>query len=450
MFRNSEFSRLGGRFLLMGVPMGVLSAVVLGLAVEPSAPSSARVRAFTGATIMPVSGPPVMDGVLVVDGGRIVAVGPRATTEVPAGAEVVECSGKTIVPGLVCTHSHIGSPSGGDGSSPIQPEARVLDAIDIRDTTVAKARAGGLTTVNIMPGSGHLVSGQTLYLKLRTGKTVEELAIRNADGTMAGGLKMANGTNSMRDAPFPGTRGKSAALVRQEFLKARDYQRKLAAAGGDAAKLPDRALGLETLVEVLDGRRVVHHHTHRADDILTVLRLKEEFGFKVVLHHVSDAWMVADEIAAAGVGCSIINLDSPGGKLEAKDIDWKNGAELERRGVVTAVHTDDPINDSRWMLRSAALSARGGMSREKAIESVTLAGAKLLGLDARLGSLEPGKDADFVLLSGDPLSIYTRVLETWIEGEKVFDLARPEDRLMAEGGPGAGTARLTSTCCFSR
>lgn len=434
----------------MGVPMGVLSAVVLGLAVEPSAPSSARLRAFTGATIMPVSGPPVMDGVLVVDGGRIVAVGPRATTEVPAGAEVVECSGKTIVPGLVCTHSHIGSPSGGDGSSPIQPEARVLDAIDIRDTTVAKARAGGLTTVNIMPGSGHLVSGQTLYLKLRTGKTVEELAIRNADGTMAGGLKMANGTNSMRDAPFPGTRGKSAALVRQEFLKARDYQRKLAAAGGDAAKLPDRALGLETLVEVLDGRRVVHHHTHRADDILTVLRLKEEFGFKVVLHHVSDAWMVADEIAAAGVGCSIINLDSPGGKLEAKDIDWKNGAELERRGVVTAVHTDDPINDSRWMLRSAALSARGGMSREKAIESVTLAGAKLLGLDARLGSLEPGKDADFVLLSGDPLSIYTRVLETWIEGEKVFDLARPEDRLMAEGGPGAGTARLTSTCCFSR
>jgi imidazolonepropionase-like amidohydrolase len=450
MFRISEFSRRGGRFLHRGVPMGMLGVVVLGLAVEPSSPSRARVRAFTGATIVPVSGPPVMDGVLVVDGGRIVAVGPRATTEVPEGAEVVECGGKTIVPGLVCTHSHIGSPSGGDGSSPIQPEARVLDAIDIRDTTVAKARAGGLTTVNIMPGSGHLVSGQTLYLKLRTGKTVEELAIRNTDGSVAGGLKMANGTNSMRDAPFPGTRGKSAALVRQEFLKARDYQRKLVAAGGDAANLPDRALGLETLVEVLDGRRVVHHHTHRADDILTVLRLKEEFGFKVVLHHVSDAWMVADEIAAAGVGCSIINLDSPGGKLEAKDIDWKNGAELERRGVVTAVHTDDPINDSRWMLRSAALSARGGMSREKAIESVTLAGAKLLGLDARLGSLEPGKDADFVLLSGDPLSIYTRVLETWIEGEKVFDLARPEDRLMAEGGPGAGTARLTSTCCFSR
>lgn len=453
-----EFRSSPLRLALVLVPVGLLAAVLMGAAVEPEvpmdkaplAPPASPLRAFTGATILPVSGPPVADGVLVVEGGRIVAVGPRTTTAVPAGAEVIDCTGKTILPGLVCTHSHIGSPSGGDASSPVQPETRVLDAIDIRDTTLAKARAGGLTTVNIMPGSGHLVSGQTVYLKLRPGKTVEDLAIKNPDGSVAGGLKMANGTNSMRDPPFPGTRGKSAALVRQEFLKARDYQRKIAAAEGDPAKRPDRNLALETLVEVLDGRRVVHHHTHRADDILTVLRLKQEFGFKVVLHHVSDAWKVADEIAAAGVGCSIINLDSPGGKLEARDIDWKNGAELERRGVVTAIHTDDPITDSRWMLRSAALSVRGGMSREKAIESVTLAGARLLGLEGRLGSLEAGKDADFVLLSGDPLSIYTRVLETWIDGAKAFDLSRPEDRLMAEGGPGAGSARLNSTCCFSR
>ena len=443
---------------LLSAPLALLALMLSGMAVPPvqagaeKKPSAAPdpVRAFTGATVLPVSGPPVVDGVVVVDGGKIVAVGPRATTLVPAGAEVVDCAGKTIMPGLVCTHSHIGSPAGGDASSPIQPEARVLDAIDIRDPSVARARAGGLTTVNIMPGSGHLVSGQTVYLKLRAGRTVEDLAVRNPDGTPAGGLKMANGTNSLREPPFPGTRGKSAALVRQEFLKARDYQRKIAEAAGDAAKLPDRNLGLETLVEVLDGRRVVHHHTHRADDILTVLRLKQEFGFQVVLHHVSDAWQVADEIAAAGVGCSIINLDSPGGKLEARDIDWKNGAELVRRGVVTAVHTDDPINDSRWMLRSAALSVRGGMSREQAIESVTLAGAKLLGLDARLGSLDPGKDADLVVLSGDPLSIYTRVLETWVDGDKVFDLSRPEDRLWAEGGPGAGLVRLNSTCCFNR
>ncbi len=443
---------------LLTAPLVLLAAAVTGAAVSRAeaqadarpAAASRSLRAFTGATVIPVSGPPVTDGVLVIDGSKIVAVGPRAATPVPAGAEVVDATGKTIIPGLVCTHSHIGAPSGGDASSPIQPEARVLDAIDIRDPSVARARAGGLTTVNIMPGSGHLVSGQTLYLKLRTGRTIEDLALRNPDGTVAGGLKMANGTNSLREPPFPGTRGKSAALVRQELLKAREYQRKVAAAADDAAKRPDRNLAMEALVEVLEGRRVVHHHTHRADDILSVLRLKREFGFQVVLHHVSDAWQVADEIAAAGVGCSIINLDSPGGKLEVRDIDWKNGAELVRRGVVTAVHTDDPITDSRWMLRSAALGVRGGMTREQALESVTLAGAKLLGLDQRLGSLEPGKDADLVVLSGDPLSVYTRVLETWIDGERVFDLSRPEDRKWSEGGPGAGLGQLTSSCCFYR
>jgi len=387
---------------------------------------------------------------MVMDGGKILAVGTADLRSQWPQAEAVDCTGKVIMPGLICTHSHIGEPSGGDSSSPIQPETRVIDSIDIRSTSLPRARAGGLTTVNIMPGSGHLVSGQTVYLKLREGRTVEELALKHADGSLMGGLKMANGTNSIRDTPFPGTRGKSAALVRQQFLKARDYQRKVAAAAGDAAKLPDRDLGLETLVEVLDGRRVVHHHTHRADDILTVLRLKEEFGFKVVLHHVSDGWKVANEIAAAGAGCSIINVDSPGGKLEARDLDWKTGAELVARGVITAVHTDDPVTDSRWMLRSAALSVRGGMSREKAIESVTLAGARLLGLEARTGSLEAGKDADFAILSGDPISIYTRVEQTWVEGEKVFDLSRPGDRLMAEGGYGAGSTRLNTTCCFSK
>ena len=433
-------------------PAALLAIAAFGFAQNdvPAAPPPVKPRAFTGARIFPVAGPVIEDGVLVVIGGRITTVGPRAAVAVPGDAEVVDCKGKVILPGLICTHSHIGEPSGGDMSSPIQPETRVIDSINIRDNTLARARAGGLTTVNIMPGSGHLISGQTAYLKLRNGRTVEELAVRNADGSIAGGLKMANGTNSIKEAPFPGTRGKSAALVRQEFLKARDYQRKVAAAAGDPTKLPDRDLGLETLVEVLEGRRVVHHHTHRADDILTVLRLKEEFGFKVVLHHVSDAWKVADEIAAAGAGCSLINLDSPGGKLEARDIDWRNGAELEKRGVITAIHTDDPITDSRWLLRSAALSVRGGMSREKAIEAVTLSGAKLLGLEKQIGSLEPGKDADFAVLSGDPLSTYTRVEQTWVDGEKVFDLARPEDALMAEGGSGAGSSRLGSTCCFSK
>lgn len=405
----------------------------------------AETRAFVGADIIPVTAEEIPDGVLVVDSGKILAMGARGAVDIPEGASVIDVKGRVLFPGLVCTHSHIGKVSGGDRSGPIQPDVRALDSVDVRDSTIEKARAGGLTLVNIMPGSGHLLSGQTIYLKLRDGNTIDDLAVKNADGSVAGGIKMANGTNPLRDAPFPGTRGKSVALVRQTFIEAQAYQAKLAGAGDDPV---ERDLALEAMVEILEGKRVVHHHTHRHDDIVTVLRLQREFGFKVVLHHVSEAWKVADEIAAAKVPCSIILLDSPGGKLEARDLEWKNGAVLEQAGVLTAFHTDDPINDSRWFLRSAGLAVRAGMSRQKALEGMTIAGARMLDRGEVTGSLEVGKLADFVVLSGDPLSIYTRVQETWVEGVKVFDLDNPDDRKWAEGGFGAGHSRQAEGCCF--
>lgn len=417
---------------------------------EASEPK-AEVRAYTNATIYPVSGPKVDGATLLIKGDTIVAVG--RDVEIPEGAERIDCEGKTIIPGLICTHSHIGQVAGADSSSPIQPEVRVMDSIDVRDTSIDKARAGGITTVNLMAGSGHLLSGQTVYLKLRKGNTIEDLAIELPDGSFAGGVKMANGTNSIRESgPFPGTRGKSAALVRQRFLDARAYlEKRTKHFEGEVKDAPfERDLALETLADILEGKRTVHHHTHRHDDILTVLRLKKEFGFKVVLHHVSEAWKVADEIAEAEVPCSIIFLDSPGGKLEARDLEWRNGAELEKRGVLTALHTDDPINDSRWFLRNAAIGVRAGMSRQKALEALTLAGAKMLDLEDSTGSLDAGKKADFVVLSGDPFSIYTRVLETHIEGRKVFDLSNEQDRLFAEGGYGAGHGRKAAGCCFYR
>lgn len=411
--------------------------------------SEPPVIAYTNATIYRVSGPRIEKGTLVIKGDLILDVGSSREITIPEGAKVIDASGKTIIPGMICTHSHIGSGSGGDSSSPIQPEVRLYDSVNVRDASISRARAGGITTVNIMSGSGHLLSGQTIYLKLRRGNTIDDLTIELEDGSRAYGVKMANGTNSIRDnGTFPGTRGKSAALVRQRFLDARAYRDKLAKAGPDNPV--ERDLALETLVDIIEGRRVVHHHTHRHDDILTVLRLKNEFGFKVVLHHVSEAWKVADEIAAAEAPCSLIFLDSPGGKLEARDFDWKNGMELEKRGVLTALHTDDPINDSRWFLRNAAVGVRAGMSKAKALEALTLAGAKMLELDDSIGSLEKGKQADFVILSGDPFSIYTRILETHIEGEKVFDLEDPNDRLFAEGGFGAGHQREASGCCFYR
>lgn len=425
-------------------PLAILA--VIAVASLGGGEDSSPIRAYVGAHIIPVTAPEIPDGVLLVEGETIVTVGKRDEVAIPKGAKVIDLKGKFLFPGLVCTHSHVGKVQGGDSSSPIQPGVRVLDSIDVLDSTLEKARAGGITMANLMSGSGHLLSGQTAYLKLRDGVTVEELALRNEDGSMAGGIKMANGTNSIKGSGgSPGTRGKSAALVREQFIKAQQYRDKIAA-GGDNP--PDRDLAMEALVDVLEGRKVVHHHTHRHDDIITVLRLKKEFGFKVVLHHVSEAWKVADEIAESGASCSIIYLDSPGGKLEARDLEWKNGAELEKRGVLTAFHTDDPINDSRWFLRSAGLAVRSGMSRQKALEAVTIAGARMMDQEEHTGSLTAGKKADFVVLNGDPLSVYTRVLETHVEGNKVFDLADPGDRLWAEGGFGAGHRRLASGCCF--
>ncbi|HET6272018.1 MAG TPA: amidohydrolase family protein, partial [Bacteroidota bacterium] len=170
------------------------------------------------------------------------------------------------------------------------------------------------------------------------------------------------------------------------------------------------------------------------DDILTVLRLAKEFGFRVVLHHVSEGALVAKEIAEAKAPCSIIVIDSPGGKLEAINLAYETGAILEKAGVDVAFHTDDGITDSRLFLRSAAFAVRAGMTRPKALEGLTLAGARMLDLDKRVGSLAPGKDADFAILSSDPLSVYTHVEQTWVEGQKVWDRANPEDRKYAVGG----------------
>jgi imidazolonepropionase-like amidohydrolase len=401
--------------------------------------------AYVGARIIPVNGPEIPNGVLIVEGGKIRALGAAGSTPIPSGARREDVSGKIIMPGIVDTHSHIGGVEGADSTAPIQPDVRVLDAINVRDARIQKAQAGGVTTVNVMPGSGHLLSGQTLYLKLREGKIIDDLLIIDASGRIAGGMKLANGTNPRRNAPFPGTRAKSAALIREQFIKAQEYREKIRLAAGDATKLPPRDLRMEGLVEVLEGKRIVHFHTHRHDDILTVLRLAKEFNFRVVLHHVTDGWMVADQIAAAKVPVSTIMIDSPGGKLETKDLNMESGAILERAGVMVAIHTDDGITDSRLLLRSAAMAVRGGMSREKALSALTLSGATMLDLQDRVGSLQPGKDADFIVLSGDPFSVYTKVLQTWVEGNKVFDRSIEKDRLYAVGGYGASHDQPTLT-----
>ncbi|MCC6826442.1 MAG: amidohydrolase family protein [Acidobacteria bacterium] len=420
--------------------------IVLSIALTAAAQE--KPVAFVNAKIIPIVGPQLDQGTIIVQNGKIAAIGDSRSIKVPSGATVIDAKGKVIMPGLIDSHSHIGEPSGGDASSPIQPDVRILDSVNVRAASIQRAQSGGITTVNIMPGSGHLNSGQTLYLKLRDNAVkIDDLMLYDAGGKYLGGMKFANGTNSIRagGGAFPGTRAKSAALVREQFVKAQEYRDKVRKAAGDASKMPPRDLAMEALVELLDGKRTVHFHTHRHDDILTVIRLQKEFGFKLVLQHISEAWKVADEIAAAKVPASIIFLDSPGGKLEVLDLKAENGAALEKAGVLVGFHTDDGITDSRWFIRSAGMAVRAGMSREKALYALTMGNAIILDVADRTGSLEVGKDADMIVLSGDPLSVYTHILETWVEGKKVFDRSDPKDYLIQVGGAGAASDGFIDT-----
>jgi imidazolonepropionase-like amidohydrolase len=244
-----------------------------------------------GATLFPIDGPPIENGTLLVEGGKIRALG--ANVRVPSGAEIRDLRGRVILPGLVDTHSHIGQVAGADASGPIQPEVRALDSINMPPLRPQQGARGRHHHGQRHAGLGPPAERPDGVSEAAPRQRRRGLAIRDADGRIAGGIKMANGTNPMRASPFPGTRGKSAALMRAQLVAAQEYCAKQADRKLPADKKPARDLGAEALCEALSGRRLVHHHTHRHDDVLTVLRLADEFGLRVVLHHVSEAGLVA-------------------------------------------------------------------------------------------------------------------------------------------------------------
>lgn len=405
--------------------------------------------ALVGATLHPVSGPPIVGGTLLIDEGKIRAIGAADAVMLPPDAERVDLGGKVIVPGFVDTHSHVGGGGLNDHLAPVQPGLAAVDAFDPTHVSVARSRAGGITTINLMPGSGKLVGGQTAYLKLRDAPTVDQMLLcqeEEAIGVdpqapprrqLCGGVKMANGTNPQGDGSDPRTRMGASMLQRQAFAEGAQYlQAWRAATEGKSRRRPappEPDADAAVMAQILAGQRTVHFHTHRADDIITVLRLREQFDFEVVLHHVSEAAKVVEPLAEAGVPCSLIVVDSPGGKEEALELVAENAAVLERAGVPVALHTDDPITDGRLFTRMAGLAVRAGMSEAGALRALTLSGAEMLGLEDRIGSLEVDKDADFVVLSGPPLSVWSKVEQTWVEGERVFDRAKPADRAHALG-----------------
>ncbi len=398
---------------------------------------------FVNATVYTgVDDKPLEKATLIINKGKIQAI--SVGGELPAGTKAIDLKGAVVIPGLVDSHSHIGIypkpavPAHSDGnemSGPVQSGIRAIDAVWPGDPGIPMALAGGITTANIMPGSGNVIGGQTVYVKLR-GITIEAMRITGQlpDGTViVGGLKMANGENpkgygrSKQQAPF--TRMKVASLQREQFVKAREYKAKL-----DAKQSVERDVNLEPLVEVLEKKRTVHFHCHRADDLMTAVRISEEFGFELVLQHATEGYRVADLLAKKKIPVSLTLIDSPGGKAETIGLLEENAAVLEKAGVVVCVNTDDFITESRFLLRTASLAIRGGMSEAAALRAVTINPAKVLHLDHRLGSLEKGKDADFAILSGAPFSAYTKVLETWIDGKKVFDANDPNQKGYREGG----------------
>jgi imidazolonepropionase-like amidohydrolase len=398
---------------------------------------------FQHATVYTITGGTIEDGAIRVSNGRITEVGPsdEVTTD---DAEVIELTGKVIIPGLVDSHSHVGvvnrpraaGTDSNEGSGPIQPALRAIDAINPHDPAIRQARAGGVTTANVMPGSGNAMGGQTAYIKLR-GNSVDEMLV-NPDG-VSGGMKMANGENpknfNQDQKQGPDTRMATAALQRDVFVRAINYRNKREAAEKDKKiNSPDRDLGLEAVLEILDRDRVVHFHSHRADDIMTAIRLSDEFNFRMVLQHGTLSNQVVAEIARREIPVSMTLVDSPGGKHEIMGLLSSTPALLEEAGLTVALNSDDWVTESRFLLRTAALAVRDGMSRDGALAALTINPAIILDLGERIGSIEPGKDADLVILSGDPFSVYSQVLSTYIDGEKVFDRSDPADKRYAVGG----------------
>ena len=382
------------------------------------------------ATIWTAAGAGILtEADLLVRDGKVVAVGKGLSAR--GAATVIDGTGRHVTPGLIDAHSHSGvDGSVNEGSNNITSEVRIGDVIDPDDIALYRELAGGLTAANVLHGSANAIGGQNQVIKLRWGSVPEAMKIKDAPS----GIKFALGENPKRanfqNTPtqrYPQTRMGVEQSIRERFMAARELLReqeeynRLSDRQKERAVPPRRDLQLEALGEILQGKRLVHSHCYRQDEILMLIRLAEEFGFKIAtFQHVLEGYKVADEIAAHGAGASAFS-DWWAYKLEAWDAIPYNGALMAQRGVLVSFNSDSNELARRLNLEAAKAIHYGGMSREEAIKLVTFNPAKQLGIDKRVGSLEAGKDADFVVWSGDPFSVYTIAEQTWVDGVKMFD-----------------------------
>ncbi|WP_024875193.1 amidohydrolase [Saccharomonospora piscinae] len=382
--------------------------------------------AITNGYVVPVDGDPIDGGTVLMDDGVIVAVGSASDVELDGGTEVVDAAGAWVLPGFLDAHAHLGVHEDGEGWSgndtnemtdPNGARFRAIDGIDPFEIGFDDALSGGVTSVVIKPGSGNPIGGQTVGVKT-WGRTVLDMLF--AEGVS---VKSALGENPKRvygeKDKTPSTRLGVAAVLREAFTEARNYAARRDHARAEGKPF-DVDLTLETLNRVLDGELYWDQHTHRADDIVTAVRLAEEFGYNLVVNHGTEGHLIADFLAERDIPVILGPLFTSRVKVEVRHRTLRSAGILARAGVRIAITTDHPVVPINFLVYQAALAVKDGLDRDTALRALTVNPARILGLDDRVGALRPGLDADVAIWSGDPLDVMNRALRVFVQGREVY------------------------------
>ena len=408
---------------LLAAPLSATEPPVAGRATELP-------LAVYGDTVHTMDGPAVVDGVVVIENGTIVAVGPAAEITVPAGARVVR--GRVVTPGLIDAHTvvglagHLNQPQDQDQldpTEPIQPELRALDAYNPREKLVEWLRGFGITTLHTGHAPAALVPGQTMIVKT-AGGTLDEAVLEPVAMVAVALGDAARPQGAGADKKSPGTRSKAVALLRGELVKAQEYARRRAA--DDPEKRPDRDLRREIMADVIDGRLPLLVTANRATDIASALRVAAEFGIRIVLDSAAEAYLVTDLIREAGVPVILHPPMMRAGRGETENAGFETAATLRRAGIPLALQSgfESYVPKTRVVLFEAAVAAAHGLSFTEALATITVDAARILGVDDRVGRLAPGLDGDVAVFDGDPFEYTTHCTAVVIDGRVVSDVPR--------------------------